>query len=153
MTFPIRAVSLPVLSSANFHDGVLRSKLESEGIKVRIVTWNMNHCRRSQAQRGNAWEYLRHELHADLALVQEASPPEHLASVYRPIGENTFKWGSAVVALRSDLILRARPRVPLANCYLTPVIGDELPDSHPGACAVADVLDAHGRCQFTAVSL
>jgi hypothetical protein len=33
------------------------------------------------------------------------------------------------------------------------VTGDQLPDSHPGACAVADVVDAKGRLRFTAVSL
>jgi exonuclease III len=30
---------------------------------------------------------------------------------------------------------------------------DELPDSHPGGCAVADVLDATGKVQLTAISL
>jgi exonuclease III len=33
------------------------------------------------------------------------------------------------------------------------VTGDQLPDSHPGVCAVADVVDAKGRLRFTAVSL
>jgi endonuclease/exonuclease/phosphatase family metal-dependent hydrolase len=41
----------------------------------------------------------------------------------------------------------------LADCYLTPLIGAALPDSHPGACAVADVRDAHDRVLFTAISL
>ena len=63
------------------------------------------------------------------------------------------KWGSAIVALRSDLVLRERPRVPLAGCKMNPPTGDALPDSHPGACAVADVLDVRGRSQFTAISL
>jgi exonuclease III len=121
---------------------------------MRIVSWNMNHRMRSHAARIKAWNYLRDNLHADVALVQEASPPEEFTSVvYRPIDENKYNWGSAVVAIRSDLILRARPRIPLASCYLTPVTGDELPDSHPGACAVADVLNKRGQYQFTAISL
>jgi endonuclease/exonuclease/phosphatase family metal-dependent hydrolase len=33
------------------------------------------------------------------------------------------------------------------------VTGDELPDSHPGACAVADVLNDRDEYQFTAISL
>jgi hypothetical protein len=103
--------------------------------------------------RARAWQYLRDGLRADLALVQEASPPEIFDQVYRPIDQNRYRWGSAVVALRPGLKLRERPRVPLANCYLTPVSGDELPDSHPGACAVADVLDGENERQFTAVSL
>jgi endonuclease/exonuclease/phosphatase family metal-dependent hydrolase len=61
--------------------------------------------------------------------------------------------GSAVVSFRSDLLLRARPRLPLADCYLDPVTGDALPESHRGACAVADVLDGEGHLQITAISL
>jgi Endonuclease/Exonuclease/phosphatase family len=120
---------------------------------MRFVTWNMNHKGQSREKRQRAWQYLADELRADLALVQEASPPEHFASVYRPIGTDTYQWGSAVVALRSGLQLRGRPRIPLADCYLTPVTGDQLPDSHPGACAVADVLDENDRRLLTAVSL
>lgn len=121
---------------------------------MRIVSWNMNHCMRSQTARRKAWDYLRDELHADVAIVQEASPPKEFMSVYQPIDEKhpRYKWGSAVVALRSDLVLRARPRIPLAGCNMNPPTGAELPDSHPGACAVADVLDARGS-QFTAISL
>lgn len=121
---------------------------------MRIVSWNMNRLGRSHANHKRAWDYLRDELHADLALVQEASPPEAFkSSVYHPIDENKYNWGSAVVALRSDLVLQERPRVPLEKCYLAPVGQNELPDSHPGACAVADVLDALGQRLFTAISL
>jgi hypothetical protein len=70
---------------------------------MRIVTWNMNHKGQSHEKRQRAWQYLADELRADLALVQEASPPEHFASVYRPIGTDSYQWGSAVVALRSGL--------------------------------------------------
>ena len=123
--------------------------------RVKIVSWNMNHCMRSPAVRAKAWEYLRDELHADVAVVQEALPPPELMSVFHPIDEKhpRYRWGSAVVAFRSDLVLRERPRVPLADCKMKPVTGSELPDSHPGACAVADVLDTRGRSQFTAISL
>lgn len=122
---------------------------------MRIVSWNMNHCMRSVAARGEAWEYLRDGLRADIALLQEASPPSALGAVYRPIdGQNPrYAWGSAVVSFRPDLVLRPRPRVALSDCYLTPVTGGQLPDSHPGACAVADVVDEEGRAYFTAVSL
>ncbi len=122
---------------------------------MRIVSWNMNHCLRSIPARKLAWEYLRDELKADLAIVQEASPPKGLMSVYHPINEKhpRYRWGSAVVALSPDLVLRERPRVPLADCQMKPVAANELPDSHPGACAVADVLGAHGQTLFTAISL
>jgi exonuclease III len=122
---------------------------------MRVVSWNMNHCLRSPALRRRAWEFLRDELRADIALVQEASPPPDLTSVYRPIDPKKprLAWGSAIVSFRPDLTLKARPRVALADCYTQGFKDDELPDSHPGACAVADVVDAKGRFQFTAVSL
>jgi endonuclease/exonuclease/phosphatase family metal-dependent hydrolase len=122
---------------------------------MRIATWNMHHCMESVEARMQAWDYLRDELGADLALVQEAVPPPSLASAYRPIDEDNWRlnWGSAVVALRPDVVLRPRPRVPLALWGTVDLTGDELPDSHPGACAVADVCDADGQLRFTAISL
>lgn len=122
---------------------------------MRIVTWNMNHGRRSVSQRKKAWDYLRDTLRADVALVQEAVPPAELVSVYRPIDcdSASLNWGSAIAVLGKGLTLHPRKRVPLSECYLTPPAAGELPDSHPGACAVADVLDAGGRRRFTAVSL
>ena len=113
----------------------------------------MNRLGRSESSHVEAWDYLRNDLKADLALVQEASPTEDLgARVYRPIGEKPYNWGSAVVALRPGLTLRPRRRVPLADSLFVAVALDELPDSHPGASAVADVL-LDGRQLFTAVSL
>ena len=122
---------------------------------MRIVTWNMNHCMRSISARTEAWEYLRDGLRADIALVQEASPPQHLRSVYRPIDQNNscLNWGSAVVALNPDVSLYPRKRVPLADCYLKAPAKGELPDSHPGACAVADVSVANSQFSFVAISL
>lgn len=122
---------------------------------MRIVSWNMNHCMRSPALRTQAWEYLRDALHADVVLVQEASPPPKLRSVYRPIDpkNKSLNWGSAVVALRADISLHPRKRVALADCYFKTPEKGELPDSHPGASAVADVLVGNGKLAFTAVSL
>jgi hypothetical protein len=60
---------------------------------MRIVSWNMNRRGQSGASHKRAWDYLRGELCADLALVQEASPPDALMVVerciYRPIDENS----------------------------------------------------------------
>ena len=120
---------------------------------MRVVSWNMNRLARSEANHKRAWDYLRDELHADLALVQEARPPaEFKSKVYRPVGKKQYNWGSAVVALRPDLTLQPRPRVPLKESLPDAVAANELPDSHPGACAVADVLDAHGQRLLTAIS-
>ena len=122
---------------------------------MRIVSWNMNHARRSPAKRSAAWSYIREELRADIALIQEASPPATLNSVYRPLDARVpqYRWGSAVVALRPDLILKARKRVPLDQTLMGGLGAEELPDSHPGACAVADVCNPDGRHLVTAVSL
>jgi hypothetical protein len=85
---------------------------------MRVVSWNMNHCLRSHDARRRAWDYLRDELRADLAFVQEASPPEAFTSVFRPIDATypQLAWGSAVISFRPDLVLKGRPRVPLADC-------------------------------------
>jgi exonuclease III len=122
---------------------------------MRIVSWNMNNCLRSHEARQRAWEFLRNDLRADIALVQEANPPAELGAVYRPIDVNNARlnWGSAIISFRPDLILKPRPRVALSETYIPGVTGDDLPDSHPGACAVTDVIDSGGNFQFTAVSL
>lgn len=111
---------------------------------------------RSKAKRAAAWSYLRDVLRADIALLQETTPPDDVRNVvYRAIDPNhpRYRWGSAVVSFREDLTLRARPRIPLADCNMQPPTGDQIPDSHPGATAIADVVNAEGRSLFTAVSL
>ena len=122
---------------------------------MRIVSWNMNHCMRNAASRRRAWDYLRSGLRADIALVQEAYPASTETAVFQPIHltKRQYAWGSAVVSFRPDLCLQARPRVPLTAIADKAITGAELPDSHPGASAVADVVDAAGRFQFTVVSL
>ena len=65
---------------------------------LRIATWNMNHWQRNAEQRVEAWRYLREEIRADVALLQEAVPPADLRSVYRPIG-GVRPWGSAIMCL------------------------------------------------------
>jgi len=42
---------------------------------LRVVTWNMNHRVRLKKR---AWDFLRYEIAPDIALVQEAHPPEDL---------------------------------------------------------------------------
>ena len=122
---------------------------------MRIVSWNMNHARRSIQARKDAWAFLREELRADLVLAQEASPPPGSNAVYRAIDQKdrNYRWGSAIVALNPALALKAPKRVVAPNCYSRAPKSDELPDTHPGACAVADVLGKGGRRLFTAISL
>jgi endonuclease/exonuclease/phosphatase family metal-dependent hydrolase len=116
----------------------------------------MNYCRRSDAQRKMAWDYLRKELEADLVLAQEALPPATVERVFRPVHDSDpqWRWGSAVVALHPGVRLRPRKRVPLnGSSHMEALAADELPDSHPGSCAVADVVETDGTVRLTAVSL
>ena len=120
---------------------------------MRIATWNMNH---SKAHRQAAWEWLQ-QRGVDVALVQESLPPpeEFGKPVFRVVGDETksYSWGSGVVALRPDLVLRPRPRVELAKCYMQVPEDGAVPDSHPGASAIADVLTSDNRLLLTVVSL
>lgn len=73
--------------------------------EMKIASWNLNEERRL-----GAWQYLTMDLHADLALVQEALPNALRRSVHRPSGiagrdGKARRWGSAVVALSDDVTL------------------------------------------------
>lgn len=118
---------------------------------MRIVTWNMNHWSRSADARARAWSFLRDGLRADVALVQEAVPPNGADAVYKPIDANNprTKWGSAVVALSPHYRLHPRTRRALG----APDTEGELAESHPGTAAVADVVEVStGKPRFVAVS-
>lgn len=118
---------------------------------MRIVTWNMNHWSRSAEARAAAWNFLRDDLHADVALLQETVPPPDVDAVYKPIDADhpRYNWGSAVVTLSSTYRLRARTRCSLH----APSTAGELAESHPGTAAVADVIDvATGEPRIVAVS-
>ena len=118
---------------------------------MRVVSWNMNHWARSADARARAWWFLRDELQADVALVQEAVPPSDVDAVYKPIDANNPRcnWGSAVVALSDRYRLRPRTRRALGR----PTADGELVECHPGTTAVADVLDAAtNQPRFVAVS-
>lgn len=103
---------------------------------MKILTWNMNHWQR-RAQHEAGWAYLRDVLRPDVALVQEAVPPDEVAAsqlVYRAGGISDHRrWGSAVVSYGPAL------------AELTTVRGQanraevELLKTHPGCVAIARV--------------
>jgi exonuclease III len=120
---------------------------------LRIVSWNMNSRGVSAATHRRAWDYLRDELKADLALVQEAVPPKSLEQpVFESTGLTNYPWGTAVVSFRPDVTLQGRTRVKLADAFEKPVSKHKLLESHKGASAAADIARA-GKTLFTAVSL
>ncbi|MFO0564293.1 MAG: hypothetical protein U0263_01450 [Polyangiaceae bacterium] len=111
----------------------------------------MNHWARSPDARAKAWAFLRHELSADIALVQEAVPPPDLDAVYKPIDRDNprLNWGTAVVSVSGKYPLRPRTR----RFAHAPEADGELIESHPGATAVADIIDpATGEPRIVAVS-
>lgn len=122
-------------------------------LSMRIVSWNMNRRGVSAKAHQDAWQFLRDDLQADVALVQEAiPPPEFQAQVYSSTGLPGYNWGSAVVALRADLSLRGPRRAPLVESIPAAVDEDTLPESHPGGSAVAEI-SLQGRQLVTGVSL
>lgn len=64
---------------------------------MRVVTWNMNYWPRSDDARTKSWDFLRLELRADIALVQEAVPPPDVDAVLHPIDPDNprQRWGTA----------------------------------------------------------
>lgn len=114
-----------------------------------IASWNLNHWQRRPEERAAAWEYLRDVVAPDVALVQEAVPPEELTSVvYCPFPSPYRNWGTAVVALNPALQI-----TPLRRREVTPYLepGD-LEDSQPGTSAVAEILCPDGG-RFVAISV
>jgi len=62
---------------------------------MKVITWNLGYWQH-QSRHDEAWAYLRDEIKPDLALLQEASPPqrreqEHL--LFKPIHQS---WGTAL---------------------------------------------------------
>jgi endonuclease/exonuclease/phosphatase family metal-dependent hydrolase len=80
-----------------------------------IVSWNMarNTTSKSAATHERAWHYLA-SLGPDIALVQEATPPEWSGDIWERAMVDVTTWGSAVLAKGSLGLkpLALRPEVP-----------------------------------------
>lgn len=102
-----------------------------------ILTWNMDHWKRTREQREGAWDYLSRNVSADILLLQECAPPMQdngpFRVLYRRLDDKK-SWGSAV----------ATRGLPL----------DEVPfrNGNPGAVIAADVGLLNGLV-LTVVSL
>jgi hypothetical protein len=106
---------------------------------MRIVSWNMDHWRRSAALREQAWQFLRERIRPDIALVQEAVPPSGLSAVFLAGGilderrspAKQLGWGSAVVSLGPGIRAIDDARSPFNN-ELVPLLR-----TFPGCVAIA----------------
>lgn len=110
--------------------------MSGERAPFRVLTWNMDHWRRSPEQRTAAWERLRVLAQGGAALLQECCPPTRplYPTVYREIGR-TRAWGTAITSFALDA-----PLTEITHA-LTPYSHHRLPVSGtvPGALAVAQV--------------
>ena len=109
---------------------------------LRFATWNMDYWKRSVVKRTQAWEFLRTRVRADVALLQEALPPEESASVVfrrggilddRGAVPQELRWGSAIVSFGPHI----RPVVQAKG----PFRRDPVPllRTFPGSVAIAEV--------------
>lgn len=76
------------------------SEVPSQGKKVSIGTWNMDHWKRTVQQRRDAWAYLGSRAGADIMLLQESGVPMGMPRtryVHRELA-GSRPWGSAVVS-------------------------------------------------------
>lgn len=98
--------------------------LWEDAVNLTVLTWNMDHWKRTNEQRNTAWKYLTENISFDVALLQECVPPHEINDlnnvIYREIGGRR-NWGSAIVTLN------------------LPVRELELKNSYPGALVAAEV--------------
>lgn len=104
-------------------------------MKLTVATWNMDHWKRTPAQRKAAWERLRGS-DIDVALLQETVPPADVPRhdvVWREIG-HARRFGSAVVSLRGWPIEEITTAKSCYSYLAFPLLG-----TFPGSVAVARV--------------
>jgi endonuclease/exonuclease/phosphatase family metal-dependent hydrolase len=104
-------------------------------MKVTIATWNMDHWKRTPVQRRGAWARLN-DVGADVALLQETVPPEHVgrgAVVWREIGRER-RFGSAVASLKGWPIEEITTAKSCYSYLSFPLLG-----TFPGSVAITRV--------------
>jgi hypothetical protein len=109
---------------------------------LRVATWNMDHWRRSEILREQAWDFLHRVARIDVALVQEAVPVGRGRSVvFRETGirddrvqpSRDLQWGSAVVSYGPQLRPIEQVTGPFSS---TPI---DLLRTFPGSVAIAEI--------------
>jgi len=97
---------------------------KADRVKFKVVTWNMDHWKRTKKQNSAAWDYLIDQIDADIMLLQEFSPPgkieEKYTILYEEIGGDR-PWGSAIVTKDFDV-----EKVEFDNSYVGGVIVGEI---------------------------
>jgi endonuclease/exonuclease/phosphatase family metal-dependent hydrolase len=102
--------------------------------RLRVVTWNQDHWKRTPAQREAGWARLD-AMRVDVALLQESVPPHGIGRervLWREIG-GSRRWGSSVLTfgMKLEEITHARTRY-ARHAYA-------LQQTYPGAIAIGRV--------------
>jgi endonuclease/exonuclease/phosphatase family metal-dependent hydrolase len=117
-------------------------------MKLTIATWNMDHWKRTPAQRRAAWQRLQNSDY-DIVLLQETTPPADVRRqdvVWREIGRER-RFGSAVVSLKGSPIEEISTAKSCESYLAFPLLG-----TFPGSVAIARV-HPPGLRPVTAVSV
>ncbi len=103
-------------------------------MKLRVVTWNMNHNRKAGKC---AWDFLRYEVKPDIALVQEAHLPVDILPGEQFIYPDTVTGSIGASGIWS----RERPlhRAPLATSFTDALVACKviLPNGKPPLLAIS----------------
>ncbi|MDH5768541.1 MAG: endonuclease/exonuclease/phosphatase family protein [Nitrospirota bacterium] len=70
-------------------------------MNLKIVTWNMDYWKHKKEDRARAWEYLNKYIDPDIALLQEALPPENRyndENIVFPQVDDKYKWACSIVS-------------------------------------------------------
>src|SRR4051812_19976777 len=103
-------------------------------MSIVLVSWNLDHWRRTPRQRADAWLYMEDVLKVDVALVQEAGPAPESWTVVRTLDTDMHRpWGAAVVSPRHSLIEVTEVR------QVKVAMAEPFRSSVPGAAATAMV--------------
>lgn len=76
-------------------------------MNVRLLTWNMGYLKQKKEIRSQVWDYLDNKLCPDIALLQEAVPPENRYSSNNKVFlkvEERDKWSSGIISKTFRLI-------------------------------------------------
>ena len=113
---------------------------------MKVVTWNLGHAfGSSKTKHLQAWNYIRKEICADIALLQEVHPPELVSEenfvfqpVYRNWGTAVYPGGVARARVTAAVAMTGSRELALASVH-APVINNKV---HPYLDRVFDQLEA-----------
>ena len=92
---------------------------------MKLVTWNMDYWKHSEEERNQAWDLLDSEISPDIALLQEAVPPENRYKSHNQVFlkvEGKNKWSSGIISRTFHLAGLDLVSEGVKTCSTTPVM-------------------------------